>query len=71
MQLKVMTQACHVVIPRPIVDNIQPEGQRMRCVCLVVVPSSSVVDNTQPEEGGQRMSVFMLMGLWRLSLWVT
>ena len=50
MQPKVMTQAYHVVIPRPIVDNIQPEGQRMRCACHVVVPSSSVVDNIQPED---------------------
>ena len=30
-------------------------------MCHVVIPSSSVVDNTQAEEKGQRMSVFMLI----------
>ena len=72
MQPKVMSQACHVVVPRPIVDNIQPKvGSHSEDeLCHVVVPSSSVVDNILPGEGGQRMSVFIqvLMGLWRFSL---
>ena len=37
-------------------------------MCHVVVPSSSVVDNTQPEDGGQRMSVFILILMASLSL---
>ena len=73
MQPKVMSQACHVVVPRPIVDNMQPKvGSHSEDeLCHVVVPSSSsVVDNILPGEGGQRMSVFIqvLMGLWRFSL---
>ena len=48
-----------------------------RGVCHVVVPSSSVVDNTQPEEDECLyvdpgfLDPGFLVGLWRLSLWVT
>ena len=71
MQPKVMSQACHVVIPRPIVDNMQPAeggGQRMSCVMLSFLVVLFLI--THIPRGRTEMSVFILilMGLWRLSL---
>ena len=55
MQPKIMSQACHVVVPRPIVDNIQAEvgaTQRMSCVMLSFLVVLLLITHCQ-EKGGR------------------
>ena len=73
MQPKVMSQACHVFIPRPIVDNIQPEGgcQRMSCVMLLFLVVLLLITYCPEKEGRGWVSLSWSWWGYGVSLWVT